>query len=70
MRIAKPLLLVSTPIGVAFGIVEAWRVGAWLGALMIALVGVIGGFAVLTVRRIREDRRLDSARATDTQPAD
>jgi hypothetical protein len=56
MRIAKPLLLVSTPIGVLFGLVEAWRVGAWLGTLMLALLGVLGGFAWLTVRRIRAER--------------
>lgn len=55
MRIAKPLLLVSTPIGVFFGIVEAWRVGAWLGTLMLALLSVLGGFSWLTVRRIRAD---------------
>jgi hypothetical protein len=56
MRIAKPLLLVSTPIGVLFGLVEAWRIGAWLGTLMLALLSVLGGFAWLTVRRIRAER--------------
>lgn len=56
MRIAKPLLLVSTPLGVVFGVLEAWRVGAWLGTLMLALLGVIAGFALLTVRVIRADR--------------
>ncbi len=62
MRIAKPILLVSTPIGVVFGLVEAWKVGAWLGWLMLALIGVISGFAALTVRRIRTDRDLQQAR--------
>ena len=38
MRIAKPILLVSTPVGVAFGLIEAWRVGAWLGTLMLVLL--------------------------------
>lgn len=56
MRIAKPLLLVSTPVGVVFGVIEAWRVGAWLGSLMLVLIGVIAGFALLTVRVIRADR--------------
>ncbi len=56
MRIAKPILLVSTPIGVVFGIIEAWRVGAWLGTLMLALLSVLGGFLWLTVRRIRSER--------------
>jgi hypothetical protein len=56
MRIAKPILLVSTPVGVAFGLLEAWRVGAWLGTLMLALIGVLSGFLWLTVRRIRTER--------------
>lgn len=56
MRIAKPILLVSTPIGVTFGLIEAWRVGAWLGTLMLALLGVLSGFSWLTVRRIRSER--------------
>jgi hypothetical protein len=56
MRIAKPILLVSTPVGVAFGLLEAWRVGAWLGTLMLALIGVLSGFSWLTVRRIRAER--------------
>lgn len=56
MRIAKPLLLVSTPIGVTFGVIEAWRVGAWLGSLMLVLLGVLGGFSWLTIRRIRAER--------------
>ena len=57
MRTAKPLLLVSTPIGVGCGLLEAWRVGWWLGTLMLVLVAVVGGFAALTVRRIRRDRQ-------------
>lgn len=56
MRIAKPLLLVSTPIGVTFGVIEAWRVGAWLGSLMLVLLSVLGGFSWLTIRRIRAER--------------
>ena len=57
MRTAKPLLLVSTPIGVGWGLLEAWRFGWWLGTLMLVLVTVLGGFAALTVRRIRRDRQ-------------
>lgn len=60
MRIAKPILLVSTPIGVVFGIHEAWKVGAWLGTLMILLIAVISVFFGLTLRRIRAER--DSGR--------
>ncbi len=64
MRIAKPVLLVSTPIGVAWGLFEAWKVRWWLGLLMAALVGVIGLFSWMTVRRIRLDRLADEKAAS------
>ena len=62
MRIAKPLLLVATPIGVAFGLREAWRLAGGLVVLMIAMLGVVTAAivgVVLTVRRERAgpDRR-------------
>ena len=58
MRIAKPLLLVSTPLGVGFGIYEAFRLAGGLAFLMIALVTVIGvamGTVVATVRREKRE---------------
>ena len=57
MRIAKPLLLITTPIGVVFGLQEAWRFHWWLAVLMAVLIGVISGFIWLTVSRIRRDSR-------------
>lgn len=51
------MLMVSTPVGVALGLYEAWRVGWWLAALMLAMLTVVGTFSVLTVRRIRAERR-------------
>jgi hypothetical protein len=57
LRIAKPILLVTTPVGVAWGIYEAAKVRWWLALLMAALVAVIGGFIWLTVSRIRAERR-------------
>ena len=68
MRIAKPLLLVSTPLGVGFGIYEAFRLAGGLAFLMIALVTVIGvamGTVVATVRR--EKREEEAARAKGEQ---
>ena len=64
MRIAKPVLLVSTPIGVAGGLYEAWKVRWWLGLLMAVLVGVIGLFSWMTVRRIQLDRLADEKAAS------
>lgn len=57
MKIAKPILLVSTPVGVLWGLIEAYRVRWWLGLLMAAMVSVVGAFTWLTVVRIRRERR-------------
>jgi hypothetical protein len=58
MRIAKPILLVSTPLGVIGGIYEAGRFHAVLAVLMVMLVAVIGLFSLMTVRRIRAEAKL------------
>lgn len=58
MRIARPILLVSTPIGVIFGLREAWRLaGPGMAVLMAAMISVVGGFVWMTVRRIRKEER-------------
>jgi uncharacterized membrane protein len=57
MRIAKPILLVATPIGVALGLVEAWRFHWWLALLMAAMLTVVGSLVWMTVRRIRAESR-------------
>jgi membrane protein implicated in regulation of membrane protease activity len=56
MRIARPLLFVMTPLGVAWGMVEAWRFHWWLALLMAAALAVVGTLTWLTIRRIRADR--------------
>jgi hypothetical protein len=56
MRIAKPLLLVTTPIGVVWGVIEAWRFHWWLAVLMGALLSIISLFTWMTVKRIRDER--------------
>jgi hypothetical protein len=61
MKIAKPLLLVMTPIGVVWGLVEAWRFHPLLAMLMALLLGVISLFIWITVRTIRKERA-DSVR--------
>jgi hypothetical protein len=58
VKIAKPMLLVLTPIGVGWGLVEAWRFHWWLAVLMGVLVGVISLFMWMTVKRIRDEKRL------------
>jgi hypothetical protein len=62
MRIAKPMLLVSTPIGVGFGIYEAFRLAGGLAFLMIALVAVIGAAMATVVVTVRREKREEAAR--------
>ncbi len=62
MRIAKPLLLVTTPIGVLAGLREAWRFHWWLAILMGVLLTVIGLFIGMTVRVGRREARGSSGR--------
>ena len=57
MRIARPILVVSTPIGVVFGLREAWRLaGPGMALLMTAMLAVVGAFIWMTVRTIRRER--------------
>lgn len=57
MRIAGPILVVTTPVGVIFGLREAWILaGPAMAVLMGLLIAVVGGFLWMTVRRIRQER--------------
>ena len=56
MRIAKPLLLTMTPIGLTWGLIEAARFHWWLAVLMGVLLGVISLFIWSVVARIRRER--------------
>ncbi len=56
MKIAKPLLLVTTPIGLGIGLYEGYRLAGGLVILMAAMIAVIGvamGSVILTIRRER-----------------
>ena len=56
MRIARPILLVTTPLGVALGLREAWRLaGPRMAVLMAAMLVVVGALVWMTVRRIRRE---------------
>lgn len=61
MRIAKPMLLISTPIGLGFGIYEAFRLAGGLAFLMIALVSVIGVAMATVVATVRREKRAEQA---------
>jgi hypothetical protein len=54
MRIAKPLLLITTPIGLIDGFYECYKLAGGLLFLMVAMVGVMVvalGSVVSTIRR-------------------
>jgi len=57
MKIAKPLLLVCTPVGVFAGLREAWRFHGWLAVLMAVLLAVVTAFFVMTWRVVRRESR-------------
>ena len=67
MRIAKPILLVSTPIGVAWGVVEAYRFRPVLALLMSLLLGVISAFMWYTVRAVRREQHEQTSKLTSQQ---
>ena len=57
MRIGKPLLLITTPIGLAIGLYEGWRLAGGLVFVMALFIAFLG-FAFLTVvLTIRRERR-------------
>ena len=71
MRIAKPLLLVTTPIGLAVGLYEGWRLAGGLVFIMAALMLVIGvamGSVVWTIRRERAEEERKKAAAAEQPP--
>jgi hypothetical protein len=57
MKIAKPLLLVSTPLGMVTGLIEAYRMVGGLALLMFAMMALMTAAmagVILTIRRERE----------------
>lgn len=63
MKIAKPLLLVTTPIGLALGLYEGWRLAGGLVFLMAAMIGVFGVAVASIVRTIRREREAERKQA-------
>lgn len=55
MRIAKPLLLVTTPLGVIGGIYEGYRLAGGLVVLMVALLLMITTAIAILVATVRRE---------------
>ena len=60
MRIAKPLLLATTPIAVVIGVHEAFRLAGGLAFLMIALLLMISAAMGMLVMTIRKEQRFEA----------
>jgi hypothetical protein len=63
MKIAKPLLLVSTPLGIVTGLIEAYRLVGGLAILMFAMMGMLGVAAASVVFTIRKEKRWTESRS-------
>jgi hypothetical protein len=57
VRIAKPILLVTTPIGLIEGFYECYKLAGGLLFLMAAMVGVVGVAFWTVVATIRREER-------------
>jgi hypothetical protein len=57
MRIAKPMLLITTPLGMVGGVYEAFRLAGGLALVMIALMATITAAIAMLVLTIRRDQR-------------
>lgn len=67
MRIAKPLLLILTPIGVVGGVREAFRLTVGLAFLMIAMLLFISAAIGMLVMTIRKEQAAERAQLADDQ---
>ena len=57
MKIAKPLLMTTTPVGLLEGFYECYRLAGGLLFLMVAMVGVFGIGIATVVAAIRREER-------------
>ena len=63
MKIAKPLLLLTTPLGVIGAVHEAFRLAGGLGFLMLALISYVAVSVGTLVVAIRKEQRAAAAAA-------
>ncbi len=66
MRIGKPILLVTTPVGVALGLYEGYQLTGGMVVLVFALMGFFGVAIATVVRTVRREeaalRKADAAK--------
>jgi hypothetical protein len=56
VKTAKPLLLITTPLGLAIGVYEAWRLAGGLVFLLLAMVLAFGAAIAGIVATIRREQ--------------
>ena len=66
MKMARPLLLVTTPIGVAEGIYECYRLAGGLVFMMVAMVGVMSVALASIIATVRRERHAAAAGPQNT----
>jgi hypothetical protein len=55
MRIAKPMLLITTPLGLIEGVYECYKLAGGLVFIMLAMIGVLSVAAATVVVTIRRE---------------
>lgn len=68
MRIAKPILLVSTPLGLVLGLREAYRLAGGLVILMAIMVTLFGIGILGIVRAVKAESREAKESGQGTAP--
>jgi hypothetical protein len=68
MKIAKPLLLITTPIGVIEGFYECYRLAGGLLFLMVAMVGVMVVAMASVISTIRREERQSANKEQPCKP--
>jgi hypothetical protein len=68
MKIARPLLMVTTPIGLAEGFYECYRLAGGLLFLMVAMVGVMVVALASVVTTIRREERQSRHKENSCKP--
>jgi hypothetical protein len=63
MKIAKPLLLITTPLGIVSGLIEAYRMVGGLAIVMFAMMGVLGTAFAGVVMTIRREKKWTQSRS-------
>jgi len=64
VKIAKPMLLITTPIGVLGGLREAYRFNPGLAFLMFALIAFISAAVAMLVMTIHKEQAEQAAKAS------